>query len=49
MNITLAAVGGCLRRDTSQRSMEDQGILGRNNMVRISFLVLFAIINNVNL
>ena len=47
MNITLAAVGGCLRPDTSQRSMEDQGILGRDNMFRLSLLVLFAIINNV--
>ena len=47
--VAMVAVAGCLRPDTSQRSMEDQGILGRDNMFRFSLLVLFAIINNVNL
>lgn len=29
--------------------MKDQGILGRSHLLRLSFLFLLAIINNVNL
>ena len=49
MNITFAAVVGCLRPDTSPWTMEDQGILGRSHLLRLSLLFLLAIINNVNL
>ena len=47
--VAMVAVGGCIRPDTSQRTMEDQGILGRSHLLRLSFLFLLAIINNVNL